>query len=124
MLRAITAFLVVTSMCGTVVAQRVTAHFIEVGQADSTLIEFPCGAVLIDAGAQTDEHVESLVSYLQAFFSRRTDLNNTLAAVYITHNHIDRRRGLRAVCENFNVARYFDNGQLVGWGPETRGGCG
>ena len=27
------------------------AHFIEMGQANATLLEFPCGTVLIDAGA-------------------------------------------------------------------------
>ena len=28
------------------------AHYIDVGQANATLLEFSCGAVLIDAGAQ------------------------------------------------------------------------
>ena len=28
-----------------------SAHFINVGQADATLLEFQCGAILIDAGA-------------------------------------------------------------------------
>jgi len=26
------------------------AHFIDVGQANATLLEFPCGVVLVDAG--------------------------------------------------------------------------
>ena len=40
-------------------------HFINVGQADATLLEFPCGTILIDAGAQDDAHVTALVDYLK-----------------------------------------------------------
>ena len=54
------------------------AHYINVGQADATLLEFPCGAILIDAGAQDDGHITSLTDYLTDFFQGRTDLNNTL----------------------------------------------
>jgi hypothetical protein len=28
------------------------AHYINVGQAAAVLLEFPCGAIMIDAGAQ------------------------------------------------------------------------
>jgi beta-lactamase superfamily II metal-dependent hydrolase len=28
-----------------------TAHFINIGQGESVLLEFPCGAMLIDAGS-------------------------------------------------------------------------
>ena len=35
------------------------AHYINVGQADATLLEFPYGAILIDAGAQYQSHHES-----------------------------------------------------------------
>lgn len=92
------------------------AHFIDVGQADATLLEFPCGAILIDAGAQDDAHVDSLVSYLDRFFQRRTDLGRTLNSIIVTHNHIDHTRALRRVAERFTVERYIDNGQLTGTG--------
>jgi len=35
-----------------------TAHFIDMGRANATLLEFPCGALLIDAGAQDEEKVD------------------------------------------------------------------
>ena len=37
------------------------AHFIDVGQANATLLEFKCGVVLIDAGAQDDVYVDGIV---------------------------------------------------------------
>ena len=92
------------------------AHFINVGQAASALLEFSCGAVLIDAGAQDEDHVEHLAEYLHAFFQRRTDLNNTLACVFITHPHIDHTRGLRRVAQVCRIARYVDGGLLTGSG--------
>lgn len=92
------------------------AHFISVGHANATLLEFACGAVLIDAGAQDDEHVEKPVSYLRGVFQERGDLTSTLESIIITHNRIDHTRALRAVVEEFNVKRYVDNGQLTGPG--------
>jgi len=92
------------------------AHFINVGQADSILLEFPCGAALIDAGVQDDEREEHLISYLQTFFARRPDLDNTLSVVFITHSHIDHTMGLRAVAEAFRIRNYVDNGILDGKG--------
>ena len=46
------------------------AHFIDVGQANATLLEFQCGVVLIDAGAD-QEHGEALVEFLNRFFDER-----------------------------------------------------
>ena len=62
------------------------AHFIDVGQANATLLEFQCGIVLIDAGAQDDEHVDGLVDFITSVFDARPELASTLEAVYVTHN--------------------------------------
>ncbi len=94
------------------------AHFIDVGQADATLLEFPCGAVLIDAGARDQEKADALVAYLQAFFDDplHTALHHTLDAIIITHNHIDHTRALREIVESFTVERFIDSGQSTGTG--------
>lgn len=95
------------------------AHFINVGQADATLLEFPCGAVLIDAGSQDDEYTEALVNYLNEFFRARSDLNRTINTVLITHNHIDHTNALKAVVNNFTVLNYIENGQSGGSGARN-----
>lgn len=94
------------------------AHFIDMGQANATLLEFPCGAVLIDAGAQDEERVEKLVQFLDEFFERRPDLNRTLKSIIITHNHIDHTRALRKVVEmeGVTVERYIDHDMTDGPG--------
>lgn len=91
-------------------------HFIDVDQGNAALLEFPCGAVLIDAGGRTPADVDHLIAYLEAFFARRADLNRRLAAVFVTHTHIDHNRGLRRVAETFGVSGYVHNGILTGSG--------
>lgn len=92
------------------------AHFIDVDQGNAALLEFPCGAVLIDAGGRTTAAVDHLMSYLEAFFARRTDLNRHLAAVFVTHTHIDHNRALRRIAETFSVDGYVYNGVPSGSG--------
>ena len=94
------------------------AHFINVGQADTTLLEFPCGAILIDAGAQDSGYEVNLIEYLTKFFKERPDLNNTLESVFITHDHEDHTKALRKICENFKVKRLIDNGNTNGRSPK------
>lgn len=72
--------------------------------------------MLIDAGAQDGDHEDALIEYLDDFFDRRTDLNETLNSVLITHNHIDHTRALRRIVEEFTVQRYIDNGFTTGSG--------
>ncbi len=89
------------------------AHFIEVGQADATLLQFPDGAILIDAGSD-DRHRDSLVSYLTEFFDEHPEMNNTLKSIIITHPHIDHTLSLPDVIlkSGIKVERYIDNGRL------------
>jgi competence protein ComEC len=89
-----------------------TAHFIDVDQAHATLLEFSCGAVLVDVGSQDDDSSTALVDYLNAFFTRRNDLSRTLNSIIIPHNHIDHTRVLRRLIETekYVVQHYVDNG--------------
>jgi len=93
-----------------------TAHYINMAQGNATLLEFSCGAILIDAGGQNQDTTNGLIAYLKAFFLRRTDLNNTLSAILITHTHTDHNLALRAVVENFTVQHYVFNGHTKGSG--------
>jgi competence protein ComEC len=91
-------------------------HYINVGQAASVLLEFPCGAVLIDAGAQDDSYHKALIDYLGKFFQRRKDLDSTIALLLVTHPHIDHDEALYDIAQTFRVDRYIDDGLRVGSG--------
>lgn len=98
-------------------------HFIDAGQGNAVLFEFPCGAILVDTGgeeATVFPSVDRLEAYLDQVFSRRTDLNRTLELVALTHPHIDHTRGAQRIRERFTVRNVIDNGQAnttIG-GPE------
>jgi competence protein ComEC len=95
-------------------------HYINVGQAASALLEFPCGAILIDAGAADDTYHNALMAYLGHFFQRRKDLDSTLALVMITHPHIDHNEVLKDIVRNFHVLRYIDDGKRIGSGKPNQ----
>lgn len=88
-------------------------HFIDIGQGAAHLLEFPCGAVLIDTGGEHNEQFDSeavLLAYLDAFFEGRPDLERTLDTLFITHPHIDHTRSIQAVLERYQVRNLVDNG--------------
>lgn len=100
---------------------KIRVHFIDVGQGAATLVEFACGAILIDAGgerwpseeqlpARYDSNV-ALYSYLNWFFNHRQDLNRRLDALFITHPHKDHTRGIPIVLEEFGPRNIIHNGQ-------------
>ena len=96
-----------------------TARYINVGQAASALVELPQGAILIDAGGETDKedaYGDHLIDYLEKFFAKRTDLQETLTAVIISHPHIDHTKYLMDVLETFKVKNLIDGGDDAGSG--------
>jgi competence protein ComEC len=96
---------------------QITAHYINVGQADSILLEFKTAAILIDAGGEDTgdtRDVDHLLAYLNEFFQRRTDLNRTLYSVIISHPHIDHTKNLMAIFNKqnkFKVLNFTEGGQ-------------
>src|SRR4051812_41203290 len=100
-------------------AGSMNAHFINVGQGASVLLEFSCGAALIDTGGEANGDFNStpvLTAYLDAFFARRTDLHKTLGLVVISHPHIDHTRGLPDVFAKYKVESMVDDGLETGSG--------
>jgi competence protein ComEC len=100
-------------------AGHMRAHFVNVGQGSSVLLEFACAAALIDTGGEANDDFNStteLQKYLDAFFARRPELRKTFSLVLITHAHIDHTRGLPMVLREYSVNTYVDNGAETGSG--------
>jgi len=93
---------------------QVAVHYINVDQGSAALLEFPCGAILIDAGGRTSASTTHLIGYLNAFFARRIDLGRRLDAIFLSHNHQDHDRALLRVAQTFRVGGYVHNGQARG----------
>ncbi len=98
-----TTFAFVLFLLATICASaQMRVHLINVGQGCATLIEFPCGAILVDAGGETNalyNSTDKLKTYLDDFFTRRTDLNHTLQCVYLTHPHKDHTLGVPVILQ-------------------------
>lgn len=101
---------------------QMAVHYIDVGQGDAILIEFPKAAIMIDAGGEDtgDTRVrDHLLKKLNDFFARRQDLNRTLHAIIITHAHIDHTKHLLDVLKAFKVKTLVDGGPKSGSGMST-----
>lgn len=111
---------------------QIRVHYINVGQADSILVEFRTAAILIDAGGEAtaapnqNRDGAHLVDYLNRFFAIRAanaasnpqfpDLHRTLLAVIISHPHIDHTKNIMAVMQGFTVQNLIDGGNESGSG--------
>jgi len=108
-----------TALAQPLAESEMRVHFIDVGQGDATLLEFACGAILIDAGGENNgqfNSTEALELYLDEFFANRPDLNNEFMSLMLTHPHIDHTRGVSMVLEKYEVRNAVTNGQLKGSG--------
>lgn len=110
---------IVLAVWGAPARAQMKVHYINVGQASSALLEFPKGAILIDAGGEDTGDTtnrDHLIDYLDRFFVRRADLNKILRGIVISHPHIDHTRHLMAVMERFTVKALIDGGDERGLG--------
>lgn len=99
-------------------------HLINVGQGAATLLEFSCGAVLVDTGGESNKEFDSnehLMTYLGEFFKRRSDLNDTLDLLLITHPHIDHARGIKSVWDTYHVKNVVTDGMTSSSGGVQQG---
>lgn len=95
-------------------------HFIDVGQGDATLFEFPCKkTVLVDTGGERNDEFDgrrTLLAYLDGYFDARPELDRTLSLLAITHPHRDHTQAVRAVLERYNVEGVLVSGRRSGSG--------
>jgi competence protein ComEC len=96
-------------------------HVIDVGQGAATLVEFSCGAVLVDTGGESNNQFDSeqrLIRYLDRFFKIRPHLHGTLALLVLTHPHIDHTRSAMAVFRRYKVLNVVTDGMTTSSGGE------
>ncbi len=75
-------------------------HFIDVGQGDSTFIEFPNGeTMLIDAGEWTE--AEKVIDYINKCGANKIDY------LIVTHPHSDHIGGLSYVINEFETGKMY-----------------
>lgn len=83
-------------------------HFIDVGQADATLIEFPTGeTMLIDSGDKTQSSHSKFVSYLDTIDFKIKDGERVIDYFILTHPDSDHIGGAEYIFDNFKIERFY-----------------
>jgi competence protein ComEC len=104
-------------LCAASSKAQIKIHHINVGQGDTTLLEFKSAAILIDAGGSRTNTVKThLFAYLDHFFARRVDLNRSFYSVIITHPHTDHTLYLLDIIRKYRVRNLVDNGDTANRG--------
>ncbi len=86
-----------------------TLTFIDVGQGDSILIEFPGGRrMLIDGGGLYDERFDIGKNVLAPFLWKRKI--HRIDYLVLTHPDPDHLKGLNFVASHFSIGQFWDNG--------------
>ncbi len=100
-------------------------HLIDVGQGHASLVEFPCGSLLIDTGGEktrrwrsgaNEDGAKKLSAYLLDFFDTRPHLGSRLDLLLLTHPHLDHTRSVKHVISQYRPHNLVDNGQTTGSG--------
>ena len=83
-------------------------HVLDVGQGEAVIVEFPCGAMLVDTGGEVTaagapgggfDSDTALESQIRDFFAGRPDLDDTFDLVVLSHPHFDHTRGVTRLLE-------------------------
>lgn len=95
-------------------------HIINVGQAESILLEMPDRAVLIDTGGEDTKrdkkkdpgssYRDALLKYLDEFFDQNEKLNKTFDALIISHPHKDHTKYLEFILKKYKVQNLIEGG--------------
>lgn len=89
--------ILVLSSCKTLKRAEIEIHFLDVGQADASLILTENSAVMIDCGNSSDG--DRISSYLDKLSVKKLDL------LIITHPHEDHVGSIFSILENFKVEK-------------------
>ena len=89
--------------------QLLRVNFLDVGQGDAALIEFPSGEkILVDAGPKTFTY-DAGEKVVGPFLQRRQI--SALDAIVVSHPHSDHLGGVPYLLRHFNVRQVIDAGQ-------------